>query len=171
MFISQARLSDIGGSSHNFSNIVFSVSKEVLGTPNRKHQDWFDDQDADIQSRLHAKNQLNDPNSVAKRDAYHKAKRDCQRDLRRMQNDWLSQKSSEIEAQAASNNSKEFHKSLNAIYGRQSSTGSAPLKDAKGEHLITDKGKILERWKEYFDDVLNRPSTINEEAMNRLPQI
>ena len=50
--------SDIGGSWHNFSNIVYSVSKEVLGTPNRKHQDWFDDQDADIQSRLHAKNQL-----------------------------------------------------------------------------------------------------------------
>ena len=61
------------GSWHNFSNIVYSVSKEVLGTPNRKHQDWFDDQDADIQSRLHAKNQLfrshlNDPNSVVKRD-------------------------------------------------------------------------------------------------------
>ena len=89
-------VSDIGGSSHNFSNIVFSVSKEVLGTPNRKHQDWFDDQDADIQSRLHAKNQLfrshlDDPNSVAKRDAYLKAKRGCQRDLRSMQNDWLSQ--------------------------------------------------------------------------------
>ena len=88
-----------------------------------------------------------------------------------MQNDWLSQKSSEIEAHAASDNSKEFYRSLNAIYGRQSSTGSAPLKDAKGEHLITDKGKILEMGTKYFDDVLNRPSTINEKAINRLPQI
>ena len=88
-----------------------------------------------------------------------------------MQNDWLSQKSAEIEAHAASNNSKEFYRSLNAIYGRQSSTGSAPLKDAKGEHLITDKGKILERWKELYDDVLNRPITINKEAINHLPQI
>ena len=60
-----------------------------------------------------------------------------------MQNDWLSQKSAEIEAHAASNNSKEFYRSLNAIYNRQSSTGSAPLTDANGEHLITDKGKVF----------------------------
>ena len=33
------------GSWHNFSNIVYSVTKEELGNPNRKHQDWFDDQD------------------------------------------------------------------------------------------------------------------------------
>ena len=72
-------VSDIGGFWHNFSNTVYSVSKEVLGTQKRKHQDWLDDQDADIQTRLHAKNQLfrshlNEPNSVAKRDAYLKAK-------------------------------------------------------------------------------------------------
>ena len=41
------------------------------------------------------------------------------------------------------------------------------LKDAKGEHLITDKGKTLERLTDRFDDVLNCPSTINEEAINR----
>merc|ERR1712092_40163 len=62
-----------------------------------------------------------------------------------MQNNWFSNKAEEIERYAASNNSKEFYMSLNAIYGRQSSAGSAPLLDAKGEHLIVDKGKILER--------------------------
>ena len=174
-------VSDIGSSWHNFSNIVYSVSKEVLGTPNRKHQDWFDDQDADIQIRLHAKNQLfrshlNEPNSVAKRDTYVKAKRDCQRDLQSMQNDPIImiglaknlQRSKHMLRQITLRNSSS---PSNAIYGRQSSTGSAPLKDAKGEPLITDKGKILERWKEHFDDVLNRPSTINQEAINRVPQI
>ena len=45
------------------------------------------------------------------------------------------------------------------------------LKDAKGEHLITDKGKILERLKENFDYCLNRPSKINEETVNSLSQI
>ena len=88
-----------------------------------------------------------------------------------MQDNWFSNKAEEIERYAASNNSKEFYRSLNAIYGRQSSAGSAPLLDAKGEHLIVDKGKILERWGEHFDNVLNRPSSINEEAINRLPQI
>ena len=88
-----------------------------------------------------------------------------------MQNNWFRNKSEDIERHAASNNSKEFYRSLNAIYGRQPSAGSAPMMDAKGEHLIADKGQILERWREHFDNVLNRPSSINEEAINRLPQI
>ena len=33
---------------HKFSNTVYTVLKDTLGTPSRKHQAWFDDQDADI---------------------------------------------------------------------------------------------------------------------------
>ena len=36
--------------------------------------------------------------------------------------------------------------------------------------LLTDKEAILKRWAEHFDGVLNRPSSINDEAINRLPQ-
>lgn len=41
----------------------------------------------------------------------------------------------------------------------------------RGNTLISDKEKILERWAEHFDSVLNRPSNINEEAIDRLPQV
>ena len=36
--------------------------------------------------------------------------------------------------------------------------------------LVAEKSQILERWAEHFDAVLNRPSHVNEEAINRLPQ-
>ena len=36
---------------------------------------------------------------------------------------------------------------------------------------LTDKEAILKRWAEHFDCVLNRPSSINDEAINRLPQV
>ena len=168
--------SDIGAAWQTFSDTVYSVSKEVLGAPTRKHQDWFDDQNAEIQELLDKKHQLhrshlNDPSSVSKKDAYLKAKQTCQRELRQMQNQWFSDKAEEIEVYSSSNNSKEFYKSLQAVYGRQSSSGSPPLLDAKGEHLLTDKEKILERWGEHFENVLNRPSSINLEAIERLPQI
>ena len=29
----------------------------------------------------------------------------------------------------------------------------------------------MKRWAEHFDDVLNQPSSINDEAINRLPQV
>ena len=56
------------------------------------------------------------------------------------------------------------------MYGPTSS-GSAPLLSADGTTLISDKEKFLERWAEHFDTVVNRPSTINEEAIKRLPQV
>ena len=37
--------------------------------------------------------------------------------------------------------------------------------------LLTGKKAILKRWAEHFDGVLNRPSSINDEAINRLPQV
>ena len=36
---------------------------------------------------------------------------------------------------------------------------------------MTDKEAVLKRWAEHFDGVLNRPSSINDEAINRLPQV
>ena len=51
------------------------------------------------------------------------------------------------------------------------SSGTTPLLSADGTSLLTDMEAILKRWAEHFDDVLNRPSSINDEAINRLPQV
>ncbi|XP_078576478.1 uncharacterized protein LOC144862086 [Branchiostoma floridae x Branchiostoma japonicum] len=43
--------------------------------------------------------------------------------------------------------------------------------NADGTTLITHRAKILGQWAKHFEAVLNRPSTINSEAIERLPQI
>ena len=74
-----------------------------------------------------------------------------------MQNSWFSNKAKEIEGYAASNNSKQFYSSLQAVYGRQSSAGSSPLLDAEGVNLLTEKEQILNRWGEQcFEPSINR---------------
>ena len=40
-----------------------------------------------------------------------------------------------------------------------------------GNTLLTDKDAILKRWAEHFNSVLNRPSSVNDNAINKLPQI
>ncbi len=40
-----------------------------------------------------------------------------------------------------------------------------------GTMLITAWSKILERWAERFEAVLNRPSSINDDAIDRMPQV
>ena len=65
---------------------------------------------------------------------------------------------------------KRFHDALKTIYDH-TSYGATTLLSAEENTLLTDKETILERWTEHFNSVLNRPSSINEDAIDRLPQI
>ena len=87
-----------------------------------------------------------------------------------MQDKWLNEKADEIQCFARRNDLKNFYSALKTVYG-QTSSGSSSLFSADGNVLITDKEKVLERWAEHFNCVLNCPSTINEKAIARLPQI
>ena len=79
-------------------------------------------------------------------------------------------KADEIQSFADRKDMKKFFDALKTVYGPQSS-GTTPLLSADGTSLLTDKEAILKRWAEHFDGVLNRPSSIDDEAINRLPQV
>ena len=87
-----------------------------------------------------------------------------------MQDSWLSKKADEIQSFADRKDMKKFFDALKTIYGPQS-TGTTPLLSADETSLLTDKEAILKRWAEHFDGVLNRPSSINDKAINRLPHV
>ncbi|KAI8501811.1 hypothetical protein Bbelb_202230 [Branchiostoma belcheri] len=155
--------------------VLYNTARSHLGLQTRKHQDWFDENDEDIQKLLDEKHaayrafqQAN--RSDAKKALYNASKAKVQAKLREMQDSWLSHKADEIQMFADSNNTKHFYDALKAIYGPQS-TGTSPLLSADGTTLITDKDKILERWAEHFCNVLNRPSVMNDEAINDMPQV
>jgi exonuclease III len=159
----------------SLKTIVHSVALQVLGPKTRNHQDWFDENDAEIQTVLEEKRLLHkahrdDPNSVPKKDAYDGKRNEVQRKLRTMQDTWLSNKADEIQGYADAHDVKRFYDSLKCVYG-PSTSGSSPMFNADGSTLITDKNELLERWAEHFDGVLNRPSSINDEAIERLPQV
>ena len=65
---------------------------------------------------------------------------------------------------------KKFHDALKTIYGPKSSRATTLL-SADGSTFLTDKEAILKRRTEHFNSVLNRPPSINKDAIDRLPQI
>ena len=87
-----------------------------------------------------------------------------------MQDSWLRKKADEIQSFADRKDMIKFFDALKTVYGPQSS-GTNPLLSADETSLLTDKEAILKRWAEHFDGVINRPSSINDEAINRLPQV
>ena len=158
-----------------FRDVVYNSALEHLDINQRKHQDWFDENDADIQKLLEEKRKAfrahqQDPKSTSKEAAYKSIKNKVQRKLREMQDSWLSRKADEIQKHADTNNHRRFYDALKTIYGPQPH-GTSPLLNADGSTLLTDKNAILQRWAEHFNSVLNRASTINSEAIDRMPQV
>ena len=158
-----------------FQKVVHSSAATTIGHPSRKHQDWFDENDEEIKLLLEEKHCLHkahqdDISSVSKKAAYNNICKTVQNRLRDMQDSWLSKKAEEIQSFADRKDMKKFHDALKTIYGPKSSDAT-PLLSADGSTLLTDKDAILKRWAEHFNSVLNRPSSVNDNAINRLPQI
>ena len=80
---------------------------DSLGPVSRKHQDWFDENDEEIQGLFEEKHEkhkayLSNTSSVSNKAAYSNMCKTVQTRLRDMQDSWLSSKPDEIQSFARS---------------------------------------------------------------------
>ncbi|KAL6488465.1 hypothetical protein MHYP_G00022060 [Metynnis hypsauchen] len=156
-----------------FKTLVKDTAQTVLGSKKRVHQDWFDENDEDI-SRLLAEKQKaftawqNDLSSTSKRDRFKHLQSQAQTALRHMQDEWWVHKADEVQLYADTKNSKMFFSAIKAIYG-PSRPSTTPLLSANGT-LLKERSAINERWREHFSTLLNRPSTVDADTLELIPQ-
>ena len=84
-----------------FRDTVHSSAMDSLGPVSHKHQDWFDENDEEIQGLLEEKHEkhktyLSDTSSVSNKAAYSNICKTVQTRLRDMQDSWLSSKADEV---------------------------------------------------------------------------
>ena len=84
-----------------FRDTIHSSAMDSLGPVSRKHQDWFDENDKEIQGLLEEKHQkhkayLRNTSSVSSKTAYSNICKTVHTRLRNMQDSWLSKKADEI---------------------------------------------------------------------------
>ena len=156
----------------NFRDAVYNSSKLTLGHPERKHQDWFDNNE-EITTLLQEKQEaftswLHDKDSQAKHDRLRDIKGKVQTELRQMKDNWWESKAAELQQYADEHNSKKFFAGLKEVYG-PTSNAMAPVRSADGT-LLTEKSDITQRWSEHFSQLLNRPSQIDQQAIQDMPQ-
>ena len=85
-----------------FRDTVHNTALEHLGATTRRDQDWFDENDEEIQLLLVEKRRLlrahqDDSLSTSKRSAFFNVRRTVQKRLREVQDAWLSAKADEIQ--------------------------------------------------------------------------
>lgn len=153
---------------------ITDLSKSILGNKTRKHQDWFDENNSAIQQLIDTKRQTfiiwqNDINCKSKRAAHAKAKAAVQYRVREMKNQWWMKKALEIQQLADSRDTRGFFDAIRAVYG-PSYRGLNPLSTKDGLTLLKDDESIKNRWKEHYEDLLNRDTTAEMETLDQLPQ-
>ncbi|KAL8578931.1 hypothetical protein ACOMHN_001893 [Nucella lapillus] len=137
----------------------------------RHHQDWFDDNNSVIRSLLAEKytahkNWLVDIQSDSRRDKFHHLRKEVQKRLRSMKDEWWKKKAEEIQGYADSKNAKLFYSSLREVYGPPQRS-AAPIRNQQGE-LLTDNEAINRRWSEHFGQLLNRSSSIDPSVIEQI---
>ena len=85
-----------------------------------------------------------------------------------MKDKWWKRKAEEVQGYADSKNAKLFYSSLKEVYGL-SQRSAAPICNLQGE-LLTDNEAINKRWSEHFEQLLNRPSSIDPSVIEEIPE-
>lgn len=100
------------------SSAIMDSSISILGQKKRKHQDWYDENDTEIQQLIDIKRQTfitwqNNINCKVKRAAHAKAKAAVQSTVRKLKNLWWMKKAQEIQQFVDSGDTRGFfeHKS------------------------------------------------------------
>ena len=154
--------------------MIHSASLEVLGLPFRKHQDWFDDNNTEVQQlieKMHSSHKawIDDKNSTNKKTAYKACKNQVQRALRAIKEAWWSAKAAELPEASDKRDSKTFYDGLKKVFGPQEG-GVVPMSSADGKTLLTETSDILERWKQHFETVLSTTSATDENVISSIAQ-
>ena len=158
----------------SLKNSILETCKGTIGYAKKKHQDWFDENDTEIEKLIDQKRKTfqtwrKDPDCTKKKEAYHNVKAEVQRRIRALKNEWWVKKAEEMQAFADTNNSRAFFLATKEIYG-PSSMGMNPLMSKDGSTLLKDSDSVTSRWKEHFSDLLNLPSNVSESTTDQIPQ-
>ena len=166
--------SDVESSWASVRDTIYDTSKDLLGFPKRRDQDWFDvniSETSKIIDNLHLAHlkYMNNNKSKKMKKTYLSAKSAAQRHLRQLKEDWWKTKAAELQHAFDSKNSKAFYHGLKAVYG-PSTRASSALLSSDGKELLVDEEKILARWVEHYSELLNRNSPVNLDVINAIPQ-
>ncbi|CAI9734398.1 Hypothetical predicted protein [Octopus vulgaris] len=124
-----------------------SASLEILGLPVRKHQNWFSDNNTDVQQlidKMH-KPWTNDKSSSRKENADKKCRGQVQRALRHVKEGLQNSKKLHREWIL-----KLFNDGFKKVYRPQQHCVTL-IFSSNRETLLTDESDILKRWKDHFE--------------------
>ena len=150
--------------------VVYNTAKTYIGKPDRKYQDHNDQELHTLMSRRdQAHQRVFQTRSTRSTTAEYKdACRLLQKHTRALKSDWWERKAVERQRAAESNTLKGFYNGLKVVWGPKKK-GPVQLKSTDGMETFSDSKRVVARWSEYFQKLLNVPGDIDHEALDNIP--
>lgn len=154
---------------------VLDTTREVLGVcPKTKKAGWFDDEcraamEEREQARARAQQSRSAPQRVAAEKRFAEARRKARKIFRKKKREFRKRKLDKLEGFYRTDETRKFFREVNAEKnGYQPRLGFC--RSGEGE-LLTNKEAIIDRWAEYFEELLNVSSQANDNEPNPLIQV
>lgn len=166
----------------NIRDAINKAGKEILGVKKKKKDNWFyqnmdliqpllDKKYAAWSNYLKSKNSKSDSTQLSKfKQRFSHTKIQLQKLIRQLKNQWWLQKASEIQLAADKHNTKKIYQLINSLnISKDYQIKSINVKDKNGKILSTE-AESLERWKEHFEGVFNKPSKAQHSILESIEQ-
>ena len=134
--------------------------EQLLGYRGVKRKDWItDDTWKATEERRAIEHRCNRESDSTKKEElrkeYKQKNRAVKKKTKRDRKSYIDELASEVEVAAKQHNPKELYKITRLLAGRNRST-NRPVKNKQG-NLLTRESQQRERWREHFQELLNRP--------------
>ncbi|KAI5729084.1 hypothetical protein M8J77_025142 [Diaphorina citri] len=162
---------DIENKWKNLKKTIQQCAKEVCGEKEKKKgKPWFDAQCKEmIDRRRSMREKWLNSNSEEDRRAYNEQNKNTTKLLRQKKRRWLKGLMERAEEDRTGNNSRDFYRTTR-FFRKEYKPKAFGVKDKDGRTIIQQK-EGLERWKEFFEELLNAETIEDQEEPIRYQNV
>jgi len=145
---------DINRDWQNLKQVILEAAKEFKSTKDMKNNHWWDDEcKRVIQEKNEARRKCLSRKTRANLDIYRQKRVEAYRTCRRKKKEWMEKKIKELNGINRKKDTRKFYKDVR-ILAKPPIATTLVCKDKDG-NILSEKVQILERWQEYFKELLN----------------
>ena len=148
------------GTWKNLKEVITETCEEVLGRPQPNKKPWIKEETwQKIEERKRAKHAMNNAKTRFQKQitatSYTIVAKEVKKQLRADKRSYINEIAAQAEEAAGKGDLKTLYATTRLLSGRKTNP-NRPVRDKEGK-LITSIEEQLKRWKEHFQEVLNRP--------------
>ena len=149
-------------------SLAYKTSHEILSESVTQNQDWFTEDDEELNRLLEVRNNARTRPMAcltrASRIKLAEARNRLQQYTRKLKSQWWEEKARGLQLAADRNDMKKFYHNLREVFGPQK-RGTAQLTSLDGLTIVKDKWQIVQRFSEHFKQLLNIQGETEQSAL------